>query len=363
MADEGARHRAGPGTPTAREVRTILAREAFQPVFQPIFEMESRTIVAYEALARFESASPTDVFAAAAAAGLRGELEQATLQAAFAAAGSLPAAALLHVNVSVDVILQHQLLANLLARHGWLVVLELTEEVAVSDYGAFRAGIEALGPDVMLAVDDAGAGFASFRHILELKPQFVKLDGSIVRGIATNPAKQALVAGLSYFAIRTGCVLIAESIESASSVRTLLDLGVSLGQGYYLARPVRIGDLERARERPIDWPARGPQSRPEQVSAMDREMPVEKVLNIGHTLAQALEEIGIHTFGELSDTGAVTAWRQIRAVRPKAATAGTLVALEASIQAVRPSMLSPKQRGLLGVIARVEGRRSRQTPE
>src|SRR5437899_543918 len=83
-----------------------------------------------------------------------------------------------------------------LTRHGWLVVLELTEDVAVSDYSAFRAGIETLGPDVMLAVDDAGAGFASFRHILELKPQFVKLDGSIVRGITTNPAKQALVAGL-----------------------------------------------------------------------------------------------------------------------------------------------------------------------
>jgi EAL domain-containing protein (putative c-di-GMP-specific phosphodiesterase class I) len=352
------------GGPEARalpDVRSILDEGGFQTVFQPIFELESRAVVGFEALTRFDAGAPEVVFAAAQAQGVRAELEELTMTGAFRAAGSLPAAALLHVNVSSDVIRAHEPLATLLAEHGWLVVLELTEDVAVGDYRSFRAGIDRLGPDVMLAVDDAGAGFASLRHILELRPQFVKLDGSIVRGIGASPAKQALVAGLSYFAIRTGSVLIAESIESASAVRTLLDLGVSLGQGYYLGRPVPAGDLARTPPAPIDWPSREAAPRGEPSKTTARDVPVERALNIGGTLARALRDTGIRTFGDLVDTGSVAAWRRLRARQPKLATPATLLALEAAIQTVRPSMLSSRERGTLGVIARVEGRREPPT--
>jgi hypothetical protein len=188
----------------------------------------------------------------------------------------------------------------------------------------------------------------------------VKLDGSIVRGIAANTAKQALVAGLSYFAIRTGCVLIAEGIESASAVRTLLDLGVSVGQGYYLTRPIPAFELAKGIALPVDWPQREAAARPEGAPATDRGQPVEKALNIGSTLARGLRDAGVRTFGDLVDMGAVPAWRRLRASHPKLATASTLLALEAAIQTVRPSMLSSRERGLLGVIARVEGRPARE---
>jgi len=340
-------------------IRSILDRHAFRAVFQPIVELESRAILGYEALTRFAAGPPHDVFAAAGEAGLRGELEDATLRAAFSAAGSLPAAALLHVNVSAELVLAHEPLASLLASHGWLVVLELTEDTPVTDYRAFRAALDRLGHDVLLAVDDAGAGFASLRHMLELQPHFVKLDRSIVSGITANTAKQALVAGLSYFAIRTGAVLIAEAIESAAAVRTLLELGVTLGQGFYPGRPVPADELARPPAIPADWPGRHVAPTQPAGPPPEPDLPVGQALNIGAGIGQALRSVGVVTFGDLAGLGAVSAWRRLRAAGQPLATPATLLALEASLQDVRPSMLSARERGSLGVIARVEGRARR----
>jgi EAL domain-containing protein (putative c-di-GMP-specific phosphodiesterase class I) len=78
-------------------------------------------------------------------------------------------------------------------------------------------------------VDDAGAGFASFRHILELRPDFVKLDIGLVREIDHDDVRQALVAGIVYFARKSGCQLIAEGIETTGERDQLRMLGVALG--------------------------------------------------------------------------------------------------------------------------------------
>ena len=88
-----------------------------------------------------------------------------------------------------------------------------------------------------MAVDDAGAGYASLRHILELKPDFVKLDLGLVRGINRDQARQALIAGIGYFAVKRKVRLIAEGIETPAELKTLLGLGISHGQGYLLGRP------------------------------------------------------------------------------------------------------------------------------
>jgi EAL domain-containing protein (putative c-di-GMP-specific phosphodiesterase class I) len=94
-----------------------------------------------------------------------------------------------------------------------------------------------------LAVDDAGAGYTSLSHILELHPDFVKLDISLVRDIDTNPARQAMIAGMCHFAAQSGTTLIAEGIETESEAQMLRELGVPLGesgmlgQGYLFGRP------------------------------------------------------------------------------------------------------------------------------
>jgi EAL domain-containing protein (putative c-di-GMP-specific phosphodiesterase class I) len=112
----------------------------------------------------------------------------------------------------------------------------VTEHAVIDDYVAFRLAMAQL-EGLRLAVDDAGAGFASFRHVLELKPAFVKLDRSLVADIDGDPVRQALMVGMSHFAKSVGCRLIAEGIETKAELATLMELGVPLGQGYLLGRP------------------------------------------------------------------------------------------------------------------------------
>jgi EAL domain-containing protein (putative c-di-GMP-specific phosphodiesterase class I) len=116
-------------------------------------------------------------------------------------------------------------------------VLEVTEHEVVEDYQALRKAVIALGPDIRLAVDDAGAGVANFGHIIELRPDFVKLDISLVRGVNADLGRQAMVAGMGHFARTTGCRLIAEGVETEEEARTLTEFGVECGQGYLLGRP------------------------------------------------------------------------------------------------------------------------------
>ena len=128
-------------------------------------------------------------------------------------------------------------LGKLLQRTDREIVLELTEHERVDDYVELRAAFDTLGPETKLSVDDAGSGFASLRHVLSLQPHFVKLDLSLVSGIHTDPARQALVAGIEYFATETDARLIAEGIEVVEEMDVLKRLDVELGQGYLLGRP------------------------------------------------------------------------------------------------------------------------------
>jgi PAS domain S-box-containing protein len=228
---------------TTDRLSAIILDQGFKPVFQPVVDLASRSTVGYEALTRFkDGANPEAMFAEAAAAGLGLELEIATLRAAFLAAESLPEAAWLNLNASPELIMAGEPLISLLSGCPRRLVLEVTEHTPVADYPAFRAAMAALGPNVELAVDDAGAGFASLRHILELRPAFVKLDRWLVTGLEADEARQAMVAGLLHFALSTGCRLIAEGIETESELATLQTLDVQMGQGYLLGRPLPVAE-------------------------------------------------------------------------------------------------------------------------
>lgn len=109
-----------------------------------------------------------------------------------------------------------------------------------------RAAVAALGPAVRLAVDDAGAGFASLRHVVEMRPDIVKLDIRLVRGIDADEARQALVAGIQSYARTTGCELVGEGIETAAGRDALRALGVRLGLGYLFGRPAPAAALDAA---------------------------------------------------------------------------------------------------------------------
>jgi PAS domain S-box-containing protein len=218
-------------------IRTVVDRAMFDPVFQPIVELASRRIIGYEALTRFrDGVPPQDRFASAAAVGLGPALELATLAAALREAERLPPDLWLSLNVSPDLVLAGEGLHDLVRKAARPIVCEVTEHAVIDDYVAFRLAMAQL-EGLRLAVDDAGAGFASFRHVLELKPAFVKLDRSLVADIDGDPVRQALMVGMSHFAKSVGCRLIAEGIETKAELATLMELGVPLGQGYLLGRP------------------------------------------------------------------------------------------------------------------------------
>jgi EAL domain-containing protein (putative c-di-GMP-specific phosphodiesterase class I)/CheY-like chemotaxis protein len=226
----------------------VIAERAFRPVFQPILEISSSRLVGHEALTRFHDGVPPDQrFANATAVGLGLELEFATLRVAIAAARGLPSGTWLSLNVSPAAALAGEPLARLLREARHPVVLELTEHTAVHDYPALRQAIAELGPGIRVAVDDAGAGYASMQHVVEVRPDLVKLDISLVRGIDGDRARQALIAGMRYFADETNCLMLGEGVETTAELKTLERLGVVLGQGYLLGRPEPAGGrIDRA---------------------------------------------------------------------------------------------------------------------
>jgi EAL domain-containing protein (putative c-di-GMP-specific phosphodiesterase class I) len=214
------------------EVSRVIADRCFRPIFQPIVDLTTGDVIGYEALTRFaDDRRPDRVFADARRVGLGVELEAATFEAAVQAARALPGNQTLHLNVSPDFVLSGPRFRALVSSAG-RVVLEITEHTEVQDYETLRAAIAELGDCVRLAVDDAGAGYASLRHILELRPSVVKVDRGIVAGVDRDPARQAVLAGIVHFARQAKCSLVAEGVETEAERDALLGVGISRGQGW-----------------------------------------------------------------------------------------------------------------------------------
>ena len=224
------------------EIASIIEHRRFESVFQPVVDLATRQTVGYEALTRFtDGRSPAERFAEAARLGLDGELELACLRASVAAASMLPPGAWLGLNVSPALVIASEELPALVADAGRPVLLEITEHAPVDDYEALHRAIARLGPDVRVAVDDAGAGYSGLQRIIGLAPDLIKLDITLVRGIEADRARQALVAGMVHFAKQTGSTLLAEGIETPAEAELLRELGIGLGQGYLFGPPAGLG--------------------------------------------------------------------------------------------------------------------------
>ena len=224
------------------DMATLVRDGAFDAAFQPMVELEGGEVIGFEALTRFrDGVGPEARFAEAASLGLGADLELATLATAVAASTALPEGTFLSVNVTPNLVLdRHKALCKVIEQADRPIVLELTEHDAVEDYVALRAALHHCDPEVRVSIDDAGAGFASLRHVVMLEPDFVKLDRSWVTGIDIDPTRQAMVAGLSHFARTTGCELVAEGIELEAERQALAELDVRFGQGYLLGRPAVV---------------------------------------------------------------------------------------------------------------------------
>jgi EAL domain-containing protein (putative c-di-GMP-specific phosphodiesterase class I) len=232
-----------------QQLERLLETRAFHPVYQPIVELDGKAVVGYEALTRFSNGMrPDEVFGSAWSAGMGPDLELAALRAAIDAADALPAGRWLSVNVSPLIVTgSNAALIAALRDAGRPLVLEITENAAVADYARFQSARRRLGADVRMAVDDAGAGVANFGHIVEMRPDLVKLDASLVRGVHKRLERQALIRAMVLFARTAGCRLVAEGIETEQEALALADIGVEFGQGHLFGAPETAAQLHSAK--------------------------------------------------------------------------------------------------------------------
>jgi EAL domain-containing protein (putative c-di-GMP-specific phosphodiesterase class I) len=244
VAELIAEHLGSPAGATRDEaaVRHILTAGAAHSVVQPVMRLRDGVTVAYEALARFDPvvfATPDRAFAAADACGPGLELELLALSKALERLDSLPAGIWLGLNLSAATV-AHPRAQAVLLRHCASANLgvEITEHTPIHDYDRLNAALLPLRTaGINIVVDDAGAGFASLSHILQLRPDTIKLDISLVRGIHDDPVRRALARSLVGFAHESGAALIAEGVETEAERETLASLGAVYGQGYLWGKP------------------------------------------------------------------------------------------------------------------------------
>lgn len=230
----------------------ILARRQLSALFQPIVDMQTGTIVAYEGLIRGPSDSPLhaplQLFKVARACGLSVEVEHLCRRVVLERYAELRLPGKLFLNVSPEMLLQRD------ARHGETlgiiqqlgiapeqVIIELTENQPTYDYAAMREAVRhyrAMG--FQIAIDDLGEGFASLRLWSELRPEYVKIDMHFIQSIHLDPVKLQFVRSIQGIAASSATRVIAEGIETAAELLAIRELGVAFGQGYHLGRPAAL---------------------------------------------------------------------------------------------------------------------------
>jgi EAL domain-containing protein (putative c-di-GMP-specific phosphodiesterase class I)/putative methionine-R-sulfoxide reductase with GAF domain len=229
----------------AERIRVLIDEDAFEFAFQPIVRLGDRCTVAYEALARFPKypdRAPSELFDDAREGGLQLDLELALAEHAITQVRVIPDGASLAINVSPETLTSPAI--EWLCKHHSpeRLILEVTEHTSIDDYDALAERVFALKRlGVRLAIDDAGAGFASLRHVLRLEPDLIKLDASLTHGINSQARQQNLAAALVTFAAGTSASIVAEGIETHAEFETLRNLCIPYGQGYFLGRPGAVG--------------------------------------------------------------------------------------------------------------------------
>jgi diguanylate cyclase (GGDEF)-like protein len=223
-------------------LQRLLEPGAIQPVYQPIVRTTDLEPIGYEGLARFPYADglnnmPPDVtLAAAAEIGMREDLEVACWSA-MAAAGSPPGGRLLFVNISPGA-LRHPGLFMLADQLPSRLVIEITEQTDIEDYAALREQLQPwVARGAQIAIDDTGAGYASLEHVVELRPDFLKLTRGLVADIDKDANRQALLRALGAFAREVGAVIVAEGVERREELEVLRESQIDFAQGWLFGRP------------------------------------------------------------------------------------------------------------------------------
>lgn len=231
----------------------IILYKRLNTLFQPIVNLRTGQTLGYEALVRGPRGAtlrrPGQMFAAAHKAEMVAWFDIACMDQCFAQAARMGInrgkPKLLFVNIDAGGLaylhLHDRSLSMRAREHGIdpaSVVIEITERQTLSDFPRLLQFVAHLREEgFRIAVDDAGAGYSSLSTIAQLRPDFVKIDHTLIRGMDSIGSHRALLEALTQYARHIGTALLAEGMETREEVATLIDLGVPYGQGYYLGKP------------------------------------------------------------------------------------------------------------------------------
>ncbi len=234
----------------AHEFEEILKERNISIVYQPIISLKNGEVYGWESLARGPHntyfSSPDRLFSFAEEVGKLYQLERLCReQSILTSQNKIPTGKKLFLNLNPKVIDDPDFVrgqtAALLKEHGLLpseVVFEITEHHAIKDYKHFKKVLEYYrSQGFLIAIDDTGAGHSNLQSVVELSPDFIKLDHSLISGIDRNRMKQAVIESFVTLSRKINCQIVAEGIERYEELHTLIHLGVDLGQGYYISRP------------------------------------------------------------------------------------------------------------------------------
>jgi EAL domain-containing protein (putative c-di-GMP-specific phosphodiesterase class I) len=237
---------------TRRELlETILDRRIYS-VYEPIVEVESRTVFGYEALARGPQGSrfhsPIALFTAAEEHELVFELDCVCRASGLKGAMDFPAGTKLFLNIRPTTIhdpsFRENRLIETLERSALTpsdVVFEISEQESIRSFGAFREMRDyyrSLG--FQFALDDTGAGYAGLEELLEVEPDYIKIDRAMVSGVDQDPARQGVLTALLQLADKLGAQVIGEGLDTLEELEMLGRLGIRFGQGWLFGHPTPL---------------------------------------------------------------------------------------------------------------------------
>ncbi len=227
------------------ELDRIMKEDLITIFYQPIFHFQTNQPLGFEVLSRPPQDSvlsnPEFLFKVALSCGKYYELEMYCWKKAFSQWKKAARFENLFLNCSPYLVECGEFDKSILEKAGLdpqQIVMELTERIAINDYGYFYSKLhEFRKMDIKIAVDDVGCGYASLNMVAEIKPLFLKIDAPLVRSIEKDKLKQDIVDAIIGFSRKNGMITIAEGIETESELQQVRSLGVDAGQGFFLARP------------------------------------------------------------------------------------------------------------------------------
>ena len=226
-------------SPDDADVRRILKDEAVSLAYQPIVDVKTSAVIAVEALARFpDQTSPLAVLRAAEPLGLGADIEALIIRRALADRFRVPDNVLLSINVAPARLLVDPVRSLVVGVDLKGIVLELTEHALPPAPEHLLPMITMLREQgALIALDDAGAGYQGIQQVAELRPDWVKIDRSLVTGAATDSVRRASLQMFGRVTRRVGALAVAEGVETDEDLETLRELEIPLAQGYLLGAP------------------------------------------------------------------------------------------------------------------------------